>query len=50
MLSRFNTHIDYVYMNGPGSEVWRCEEVEHHPSTMSDHKMVIAKFTLIQGL
>jgi len=43
---RFDTHIDYVYLSSAAQEIWKCEEVLHHPSKASDHKPVVVKLKL----
>jgi len=41
---RFNTHIDYIYTNTNFDDLMTCTNIIHHPSTASDHKLVMATF------
>lgn len=41
---RFDTHIDYVFLNKEFQEAYQLETVLHHPNKASDHSMVLATF------
>ena len=43
-ICRFNTHIDYVFVDKAALQLWDCIKVLHHHSDASDHKLVIANF------
>jgi len=44
---RFDTHIDYIYINKQFRELFDLKSVIHHPSDASDHKPVVAEYELM---
>jgi len=46
---RFDTHIDYIYINKEFRKIFQVTKVEHHGSKASDHSPVIADFQFIQA-
>lgn len=43
---RFDTRIDYVYLNDEMLNQWKISDVKHIDDKASDHNMVLAKFSL----
>eukprot|EP00092_Neocalanus_flemingeri_P007977 GFUD01008607.1.p1 GENE.GFUD01008607.1~~GFUD01008607.1.p1 ORF type:complete len:245 (-),score=49.95 GFUD01008607.1:7-741(-) len=43
---RYDTHIDYIYLNSSARSVLKCETFQHIASDASDHKPVVATFSL----